>query len=399
MEAKELLEKIKWLWGKIKTATSEEWEKFKPYWQKFSGELAKYQLKVSWADFPEFVEYWKKLQREHPEKAEYYKKNVVKIWREWLEEHPEKKEEMEKSMEAWAGIALTFLGEGKPIDPEIAKRFGKEVAEELAKLGVVSVKTAKRWARKAAGAAIRRSAGSEIAKKGLSAGLAGILAGIGTAGLLSSSLVSKLILGWNIATDPFWISSFLELIPPEARGAIERRFINIGKLLSSARSLVYQVERERRPFTPEEKELLRKTVEEAEREINDLDRFIKDKFVLWGKKDLVKYGEMLITNIRLQLQHFEELAGIRKLEDIPGTEFKAIVAAVIDGDTIRVKVPLAIPEWKEAIPEEEAKKEEVKYQLKEKWAETVEKEEVDLGDLKGTVERLFEKFKGLIPKL
>lgn len=399
MEAKELLEKIKWLWGKIKTATSEEWEKFKPYWQKFSGELAKYQLKVSWADFPEFVEYWKKLQREHPEKAEYYKKNVVKIWREWLEEHPEKKEEMEKSMEAWAGIALTFLGGGKPIDPEIAKRFGKEVAEELAKLGVVTVKTAKRWARKAAGAAIRRSAGSEIAKEGLEKTFKGVLGKIGKGFLFTSPVITAGILLWNIITDPFWISSFLHFIPTEAREDIEKRFINISKLISSARSLVYQAERERRPLTEREKELIAETVREVEREIQDFEREYKEKFVLWGKKDLVKYGEALLTNLRLQLQYFEELAGIRKLEELPGTEFRAIVAAVIDGDTIRVKVPLAIPEWKEVLPEEEAKKEEVKYQLKEKWAETVEKEEVDLGDLKGTIERLFEKFKGLIPKL
>ena len=140
----------------------------------------------------------------------------------------------------------------------------------------------------------------------------------------------------NILTDPIFAGSFLGILPKTQRDDIQKRAYKITKLLDSGKSIVYAAQKDRRQLSKEEKDLLRKTAEEAEKEINGLYDTYENKFTLGGHKSIAKTLEETTNQLKLEVENFKQLAGVVSPAAVKEAEIKGKVLSVHDGDTITI---------------------------------------------------------------
>jgi len=142
------------------------------------------------------------------------------------------------------------------------------------------------------------------------------------------------MLAWNLLTDWVWIGGSLGFLPKGAQEDLQKRALDIIKLMQSAKDLVYAAQKTKRQLTSTEKELANTTTQAALQRINDLIASFKDKFLLYGRMDVVNAMNQTATTLLLEIRNLRQLAGIAAGVAAVGTKIEATVSSVHDGDTL-----------------------------------------------------------------
>lgn len=144
------------------------------------------------------------------------------------------------------------------------------------------------------------------------------------------------LLVWNLLTDWVWIGSSLGFLPEETQNDIQKRALTIQQLINSPKSLVYSAEKARRQLSQQERELIKTTADEAEREIKELQQVYLQKFSLYGKSDVMRQLNASALALTLELSILRQMAGLIPRQPVQKVSIEALVTVVFDGDTIKL---------------------------------------------------------------
>ena len=142
------------------------------------------------------------------------------------------------------------------------------------------------------------------------------------------------MLAWNLLTDWVWIGSSLGFLPKGAQEDLQKRALDIINLLKSAKDLIYQAQKTKRQLTASEKTLVEKTVKLAKTKIDDLYFCYKDKFLLYGKTDVVDAMGQTVVTLLQEIKNLKIMAGIVSPARAAKAKIEATVVSVHDGDTL-----------------------------------------------------------------
>ena len=144
------------------------------------------------------------------------------------------------------------------------------------------------------------------------------------------------LLAWNLLTDWVWIGNTLNFLPGDAQNDIQKRALTIKQLIDAPKSIIYSAEKNRRQINQQERELIKTSADEAERQIKELQRIYQEKFILYKKSDVVAQLNNSTMILFLELNILRQMAGLIPRQSIQKKITEAIVTAVFDGDTIKL---------------------------------------------------------------
>ena len=144
------------------------------------------------------------------------------------------------------------------------------------------------------------------------------------------------LLAWNILTDWVWIGNSLGFLPEDAQNDVQKRALSIKQLIDAPKSIIYSAEKVRRQLSQQERELIKISADEAEKQIKELQEIYIQKFILYSKKDVLRQMQNSTNALNIELQVLRQMAGLIPRQPIQKTITTAKVAEVYDGDTIRL---------------------------------------------------------------
>ena len=150
----------------------------------------------------------------------------------------------------------------------------------------------------------------------------------------TSLYVSGSAILWNLLTDWVWIGNSLNFLPGDAQEDIQKRALSIKDLIDSVKSIIYSAEKDRRAISQQERALIKASADEAERQINDMQRVFSQRFILFGRSDVLNQLNNSTNALKLELNALRQMAGLIPRQPIQVEKVTARVVKVIDGDTV-----------------------------------------------------------------
>ncbi len=141
---------------------------------------------------------------------------------------------------------------------------------------------------------------------------------------------------WNLLTDWVWIGGSLSILPSGEQDDIQKRALNIMKLIDAPKSLIYSAEKKRVGLSQQERALAKTSADEAQRQIEDLKRVYSSKFVLYGRADVANQLNNSMSALLIELNILRQMAGLIPRAPIEKVIVEATVESVFDGDTIKL---------------------------------------------------------------